>query len=152
MCAAVECEIAPENAAENIVEFEVPSLPEMVSGVRSRVAEIASSMPFSSDEIEDIRIAVGEAATNALKHGSDSDACRMVIEVEKEQDGIKISVSDRGCGFDLEAVQNLESSGSLAERGRGIALMTALMDKVKFHFGSPGTRVVLQKRFSHSRP
>ena len=131
---------------ENVIEFEVPSRPEMISHIRARVADFACSMPFTNDDIEDIKLAVGEAGTNALRHGINPDWCKVHVRTERDHNGIRIFVSDQGCGFDPEAVCPPEL-GDLSQNGRGIMFMRALMDEVKFHFGTPGTCVELAKYY-----
>lgn len=129
------------------VEFEVPSRAEMIAYIRSRVADFACSLPFDEDQIEDIKLAVGEASANALRHGANPDWCRVGVKMEKDAGGVKISITDKGCGFDPGKVCT-PTPGSLHEGGRGIMFMRALMDEVRFHFSSPGTCVELVKRLA----
>ena len=49
------------------VELILPCRPEYVGVARLAVLGIASRMPFSYDEVEDVRLAVGEACTHALE-------------------------------------------------------------------------------------
>ena len=131
----------------DVIEFEVPNRPEMISHIRARVAEFARSMPFTQDDIEDIKLAVGEAGTNALRHGVNPEWCKVFVRSERHDDSIKILVADKGCGFNPDAMCPPES-GELKLSGRGIMFMRAVMDKVTFHFDDPGTCVELVKRFS----
>ena len=131
---------------DNVIEFEVPGRPEMISHIRTRIADFACSMPFTDDDIEDIKLAVGEAGTNALRHGTNPDWCKVHVKTEKHHNAIRIFISDKGCGFDPEAISPPEF-GDLSLNGRGIMFMRALMDEVKFHFGSPGTCVELTKYY-----
>ena len=125
--------------------FEVPNRDEMLSYVRARVVEFASTMSFRPQEIEDIRLAVGEAAVNALQHGSSSDSCRIAVCSENHGSYLKVIVSDKGCGF-KPSRRATDSADALAERGRGIRCMRAVMDDVKFRRTRPGTSVEMIKR------
>jgi len=127
------------------IEFEVPSRAEMIAYIRARAADFASSLSFSPEQIEDIRLAVGEASANALRHGANPDWCKVGVKMEKDAHRVKISIIDRGCGFDPSTVC-VPAVGSLREGGRGIMFMKALMDEVRFHFSNPGTCVELTKR------
>jgi serine/threonine-protein kinase RsbW len=127
------------------VEFEVPGRAEMLALIRSRVVRYARSMPFSDDEIEDIKLAVGEASANAIRHGSAEASCKVGVRMERRPRSLKICITDQGCGFDPASVKP-PPAGSLEEHGRGIALMRALVDRVRFQFSDPGTRVELTKR------
>jgi serine/threonine-protein kinase RsbW len=48
------------------VELTIPSRPEYVGVARLAILGVASRMRFSYDEVEDIRLAVGEACTRAI--------------------------------------------------------------------------------------
>lgn len=132
-------------AAGDVAEFEVPGRPEMISHIRARAAEFAGALPFSPEEIEDIKLAVGEASANAVRHGASPNWCRVAVRMEKSRDALKISISDRGCGFDPSSVRDPDA-GALTEGGRGIMFMRMLMDEVTFHPANPGTRVEMVKR------
>jgi len=136
---------APRGEAFDVVEFAVPGRAEMISYIRDRAAEAARAMSFTPQQVEDIRLAVGEAGSNAVRHGIDPDHCQIDVRIERRGDSLKISVSDRGCGFDPDSTRAAEP-GDLADGGRGISIMRALMDEVTFHFDSPGTRVEMVKR------
>ena len=76
------------------VELVIPSRPEYVGVARLAILGVASRMRFSYDEVEDIRLAVGEACTRSIdrisSEGTDEhaislrcliDANRLTIEV-----------------------------------------------------------------------
>src|SRR5436309_10003714 len=48
------------------VELSIPGRPEYVGVARLAILGVASRMRFSYDEVEDIRLAVGEACTSVL--------------------------------------------------------------------------------------
>jgi len=48
------------------VELNIPSRPEYVGVARLAILGVASRMRFSYDEVEDIRLAVGEACTRSI--------------------------------------------------------------------------------------
>lgn len=141
-------EIVPRARRKRVVRFDVPGTPEMLPLIRKRVDEFARTMPFTEDELHDIKLAVGEAGANAIKHGMSDGSCRVEIEMEKQPGGLKISISDHGCGFDPQNAK-VASNEQLDESGRGISVMRALMDEVKFKPAHPGTRVELLKRLKN---
>lgn len=130
----------------DVVEFEVPSQPQMLSYIRARAADFACSMPFTDEDIEDIKLAVGEAATNAMRHGTSHDCRKVKIRFVRGKDEMKVSVIDRGHGFDPDSICPTPF-GDMCEGGRGIMFMKALMDEVNFSSENPGTRVEMTKRF-----
>ena len=63
---------------------------------------VAPDLPAVAPVVVDaICGAVGEACTNAAKHG---DAGRIVVYVEPAEGALRCSVKDDGCGFDHEVV------------------------------------------------
>lgn len=130
----------------DVVEFEVPSQPQMLSYIRARAADFARSMPFSDDDIEDIKLAIGEAATNAIRHGTSRDCHKIKIRFERGKDEMKVFVIDRGCGFDPESICSTPID-YMCEGGRGIMFMKALMNKVRFSSQKPGTCVEMTKKY-----
>ncbi|MGQ9581286.1 MAG: ATP-binding protein [Armatimonadota bacterium] len=133
---------------KRIVRFDVPGTPEMLPFIRKRVGEFARTMPFTEDELHDIKLAVGEAGANAIRHGMSNGPCRVEVELEKQPGELKISISDHGCGFNPQNAK-VASNEQLDESGRGISVMRALMDEVKFKAAHPGTRVELVKRLKN---
>lgn len=93
----------------------------------------------------DIEVALTEACTNVLKHaqGHDGD---YEVSADITEDRCILRVIDAGAGFDHEAFPFEEAEG-VAEAGRGIFLMKALVDDLKF-ISKPevGTIVHLEKR------
>ena len=68
-----------DHAATERIELMVPGRPEYVVVVRLAAAAIAGRMDFSFDEIEDLKVAVGEVCTAAILEGG--PAVRVVFEV-----------------------------------------------------------------------
>lgn len=83
--------------------------------------------------VSDIEVATSEACTNVLKHvAGTNDAYEVTVEVNESR--CEIRVIDTGHGFDhdsLNALGHVDVDGS-AESGRGIFLMRAMVDQIKF--------------------
>lgn len=78
--------------------------------------------------VSDIELAVTEACTNVLNHADGTgDLYEVSFEVNEELAHIRII--DTGRGFDEGQI---ELSADSAESGRGIFLMKALVDDLKF--------------------
>lgn len=124
---------------------------EAVADIRRRVAMLAKTMPFSEQQIEDIKLAIGEAASNAMKHGSPKGEHSMVkVQCERREDSFVVQIMDEGSGFDPEA-QLCKHPDKLDECGRGLLFMRLLMDEVSFTFDR-GTTVRMVKRLNQSAP
>lgn len=113
--------------------------------IRDRVCQLAREMPFSEEDTADIRLAVGEAASNAVKYGSPEGERSLVrVVCTRRHDAFTVQITDQGEGFDLDS-KSCKSACSLEERGRGILFMRMLMDEVRFSFDL-GTTVSLTKK------
>jgi len=132
-----------------IVELEIPARIEFVALARLVVTSAASTQPtFTDDRIDDLRLAVSEACTNAIEAhtvaGSDD---RVLIRCDLAEDRIEVAVTDRGGGFDPEevtAAPAAEAADRLEfESGLGIPLMRVLVDETEFRASAAGTVVRL---------
>ena len=99
-------------------------------------------VPENESEIE---IALREALANAVIHGNHEDPEKRVYLGCRGGDGeISIVIRDEGQGFEIAEIPDPTAPDNLASsHGRGIYLMTALMDEVRFERG--GTVVYMRK-------
>jgi anti-sigma regulatory factor (Ser/Thr protein kinase) len=100
-----------------------------------------------AEEVADaILLAAGEAVTNAVVHGSwgQRDSV-MVVRWSVAAGTFSFSVQDRGPGFDSSRAAMSRRAHPSQNRGRGLYLMHALMDRVVVDSGLSGTRILLEK-------
>ena len=94
--------------------------------------------------IGDIEVAITEACANVLHHSGADDEYEVRVQIDDSV--CVIRVIDGGRGFDYEALGAEHGSDVSAESGRGISLITALVDKVSFDSRpEDGTIVHLEK-------
>ena len=93
--------------------------------------------------VYDVELALSEACTNVLLHSGPGD--QYVVRLDVNDHLGVIRVIDVGHGFDSAKLQ-AEDPLLEAERGRGLGLMQALVDRVDFTSRSEaGTIVTLEK-------
>ncbi len=129
------------------VQLIIPCRPEYVGVARLAILGIASRMPFSYDEVEDVRLAVGEACTHAVERaGSAAATIRIVSTINSH--ALKIEVSDDipagSIAVPSEESRLLEETG-VDQQGLGALLMEILVDDVTVETTATGTHVVLTK-------
>ena len=134
----------------NAISLVIPAQPEYLSLVRSVVAAAAALDPnLGDDRIEDLRIAVSEATTNAIEaHAVMGSTETITIRCDLDEDRIEVEVEDHATsGFDPD---DLVEAGLLDEPGRldyeggfGIPLMRVLADEMKIRSLDHGTAVQL---------
>ena len=136
-------------SATDTVELVIPCRPEYVGVARLAVLGIASRMPFSYDEVEDVRLAVGEACTHAVERAGDSEARLNITSVISPR-ALVIEISDNvAAGTEprapSEEAQRLLTDVDVDEQGLGALLMEILVDEVNISTSAEGTRVRLTK-------
>lgn len=124
--------------------LEVPAAPSSLALARSEVCDILQPLELSESALFDFRVAVGEALSNAIRHGSPlGEADTISISVSAHSDRVVLVVSDQGHGFDGDTASDCDP---YAPSGRGVMFMQALMDHVEFaHLPEGGTAVTLVK-------
>ena len=119
----------------------VPSKPENVVDARKYTAKVAKRCGFSEDAIYDIKLAVSEALTNAVMHGSPRGNDNFVQVVFLcDRDRMRIIVIDEGAFGRKEVTCDYDSEG-----GRGLDLISCFMDYVSIHPSVSGTSVTMIK-------
>jgi serine/threonine-protein kinase RsbW len=130
------------------VELVIPCRPEYVGVARLAVLGIASRMPFSYDEVEDVRLAVGEACTHAVERAGAEPATIRITSVIGTR-ALTIDVKDdvhagTAPSVPSEEAQLLKDAG-VDQQGLGALLMEILVDEVSIESTPTGTTVHLTK-------
>lgn len=89
-----------------------------------------------------INLVLTEAMTNAIKYGSSDrseESVHILINIAESE--LLIRIFDYGQGFDINEVQSPDFS-LLEDRGRGIFLIRALMDSVRYIRNESGGNVL----------
>jgi serine/threonine-protein kinase RsbW len=120
-----------------------------VALARKGVAGFAGACGFSEADIADIRLAAGEALSNAVEHGSARSSDGFTVECGFDGDALSIEVRDSGQGFAIPESRNQAVTPDQRGRGFGIFLMRRLMDDVMFTRN--GTIVRMVRRYPFER-
>lgn len=128
-----------------VVEMEIPSAPEYVGIVRHAVEGIARRMDFGVAEIEDIELAVGEACTNAVKHGCpNGNGHKVEIRCVVLADGLQIEITNSITNCEYPKVPITPDLGK--EGGLGLFLIRKLVDEVDLLWDRDTATVRMLKR------
>ena len=132
-----------------VIHLRLPSRLELL-GLLDRVATlICERSGLGEDACTQVTLAVIEAGTNAIQHGSRGEPDRSFeVDFTLRPDRLEVAVRDRGPGFDpaLVGADVTAPEHLLDSRGRGIFIMRACMDAVDFRFDGTGTTCLLVKR------
>lgn len=141
----------------NWIRLDAPALPENVALVRVAVGSLAAQLDFTLEEIEEIRVAVSEAFSNAVLHAYPKATREQpgIATVQARIDGqtLEVTVSDRGIGItDVGKAREVEYTTVDGRMGLGFVFMESFMDEVDVRTApDSGTTVVMRKRCAPSQ-
>jgi len=134
------------------VSYRMESTLESVNKAEEMADQIAAQAGVDEDSRGGIAMAVREGMINAILHGNAYDAGKRVnLTFEQNGQELIITITDQGAGFVPDEVPDpLAPENLLKTSGRGIFLMRAFMDEVRFRKLDPGTEITLIKRLQSS--
>lgn len=133
----------------SIVELKIPSKPEFVGVARLAILGVASKMRFSYDEVEDIRLAVGEACTTAVERAITANKTDTNITIRSEISDGKLTVEVRDeVGRLPQPPEKPESPAELDEQSLGALLMELLVDEFGVEPTPEGGTLVRMVKYS----
>ncbi|MDQ1713035.1 MAG: serine/threonine-protein kinase RsbW [Frankiaceae bacterium] len=98
--------------------------------------------------VDDVALALSEACTNVLQHSGPGD--EYVVALRLDDAVCSIEVRDLGHGFDFDTLDT-GAPDTDEERGRGVALMRLLVDRVQFESKpESGSVVHLEKQLNYA--
>ncbi len=127
--------------------LSAPSVPDSIGTLRRQIMNFVSAAPLSASELTDLEVAIGEACTNALRHGSPrGEYDKIRVKCMRNESALVVEITDSGNGFNPGSVK-APAAAHLPEGGMGIYLMRRLVDHVEFEFKT-GTTVRLLKYYN----
>jgi anti-sigma regulatory factor (Ser/Thr protein kinase) len=121
-------------------ELDLPAEPEVLASVRTALALWLKDTAISREDVYAVKVACGEACANAVEHAYRPGDAAFRLKASRSDDEVVITVNDFGTWRAQRGV----------DRGRGFALMEALMDSVRVTPTSTGTTVQLRRRLGGS--
>jgi len=108
-----------------------------VTAARRAVADWLVAQPVAAKRVPDLLLALTELVTNAVR------AARSAVDVRcwLTDDAVMVEVTDDGRGFDPAIARDVRELDPMAERGRGLFLVGALVDECTIESGPNGTIV-----------
>ncbi len=127
--------------------LNIPADIEAMAQVESLIDSVCAKLGVNEDFYGNVLIAVTEAVTNAIDHGSNKNKMLDVrVLVGDESKEFCFNVKDEGRGFDFTNLEDPTSPDNiLKENGRGIFLMRNLADEVVFEDGGTSVNIYFNK-------
>ncbi len=121
-----------------LAAFVLPSTPGSEHEAIARVVAAVQGLGLSSQRLERLKTAVGEATMNAMEHGNHYQADQPVaIEVRASPSALAVRITDQGGHTALPKVPTqapdlaAKLAGEQSPRGWGLFLMHSLVDEVR---------------------
>lgn len=116
--------------------------PACIAVVRNQMATLAQDCGLEETTIADIKLAVSEAATNALVHGYRNERGTIRVEASVADDELVITIGDAGTGM----APRDDSPGL----GLGLPVIAQVARRLEVVDGAPGT--LLRMAFARPHP
>lgn len=127
------------------IKLSMPNKPQYISIIRLTASAVASRIGFNIDDIEDIKVAIGEACTNAIRHGCTGIDDTYNIDFFAYEDKLKIRITDKGKGLSSLNIKE-PNAEDLREGGLGLFIIKTLMDDVEVITSeNKGTMILMTK-------
>ena len=138
----------------NYVKIEFPSVTANVKFARTAAAVFAADHfeAFTIDEIDEIKVAVSEAVSNAIVHGYGHGGGLVRLILSTDGDSLVIAVEDDGKGIeDVDwALQPTHTTSPDDHMGLGLVFISEYMNEVAI-FSEPGKGTVVRMKKAPSR-
>lgn len=134
------------------LDVQIPSDVSYIEGVVELAAKRCRELQVPAKKCSlNLRVALTEALSNAILRGNGSSHEKVVrIRATVTDDAIVFDIVDQGPGFDLAKERSRDPTSPenlLSEEGRGIYLMSRLMDAVeRTNEGGNTVRLTLRRR------
>ena len=124
----------------------LPCRSESVHTVRALLRRDLERWQVSEEMADSIQLAIAEAVTNAVVNGAWAQRDPVLVMRWSLDDGLfTFSVQDRGPGVDTSVTAMSRRAHPSQNRGRGLYVMQAVMDRVVVDSSLNGTRILLEK-------
>lgn len=139
-----------DQTLSRVLEMHIPADARYISLVRRGIRSLAESIGFPREDVADVEVAVSEAVTNSVEHGSTvAHDAAVIVKCRASDDCLVVEVEDQSSMEKLPTYS--ESIDTACERGRGIMMMRTLMDECEDCRTDHGMRVTMAKQ-KGSRP
>jgi ActR/RegA family two-component response regulator/anti-sigma regulatory factor (Ser/Thr protein kinase) len=115
------------------------SQPQDLARIREGIALLLRTRGMNADRLEGLQLCVGEALTNALKHGGGGE-----IVVWANEEELLVRVEDHGPGIDATTLPKatlMPGFSTKASLGMGLTIILEFVDQARLNTNPNGTRL-----------
>jgi len=139
---------------KNEMKLEFTALSENVGIARIVAAAFAAQLDFTLNTLEEIKVAISEAVSNAVIHGyKNSGEGTVHMTLRLLETAVEIVIADEGCGIaDIEEARQPAFSSDPERMGLGFVFMESFMDELEVYSElNRGTTVRMIKSLSSAQ-
>jgi anti-sigma regulatory factor (Ser/Thr protein kinase) len=114
------------------LELTLPREPSSVREARQAVSDLARGAGMNDERVEELRLAVSEAATNAIQHGRENGG-EVSVQASVTGGELRVSITDKGGGMRPRP----DSPGL----GLGLPIIASVADHLEIVTDDEGTTV-----------
>ncbi|MDU4962132.1 MAG: anti-sigma F factor [Sporomusaceae bacterium] len=139
-------------AKHNRMSMTFDSRSENVGIARVAAAAFSAQIEFTLPEVEEIKVAISEAVSNAVIHGYSNGEGQIELIMELYDTHLEYTVTDWGKGIaDVEQARQPAWSTEPERMGLGFVFMESFMDEIEVTSAiGKGTTVRMVKKFEIS--
>ena len=126
------------------LESWLPAAPSSAGEARALVRDAASRLRLDGSTTWELMLATTEAVANAVEHGAPCDRKGIFIRMEALNGTFEVEVRDCGDCYPAKA----RSAKPEDQRGRGMPIIAAIMDRLEVEPRIGVTRVRFEKRLA----
>ena len=127
-------------AVPSRMDIEIAGDPAALAGLRRRLRAWLALRGLDQHERDDAVLSISEACNNAIEHGYGGASGTIRLVIDHSEGALEIMVEDHG---------NWRPPVADPERGNGIEIMRATMQKASLEHEPGRTRVLLSQRLAH---
>ncbi|OHW61292.1 serine-protein kinase RsbW [Andreesenia angusta] len=120
-------------SVKDVIKLKIPARGEYLSLIRLTASSIAAKMGFNIDDIDDVKVSVGEACTSIIESLNPKEESEFKIEYVVSEDSLDIEIKSK-VRSEREETEEIDEDAmelaSLLEDGLGIMIIQSLMDDV----------------------
>ncbi len=109
------------------LDLELPRSPSAVAQVRRAISSVCRNAGVRPPDIDDLNTAVSEACNNVVTHANRDDTFTVTLHLTANRARVLVTNTATSVGEDVYDVR--DPVDPMAESGRGLAIMRAVMDE-----------------------
>jgi anti-sigma regulatory factor (Ser/Thr protein kinase) len=136
---------------QDVLELTLQSDPRVLSKIRRSLCDWSLQRRWTTDQAEEIALAVDEALSNIIRHAYECDSKnRILLSVravrEAEAEGVEIRLRDFGKPCDPKQIQGRPLE-DVRPGGLGVHIIRAMMDSVDYIPAPGGGTLLVMKKY-----